>query len=376
MENEQEQDDHCPMEEKEETKQEEEDEERLEKEHFWKIINAFKYYRIYAHERVTRSEKQFQSLPAAHQKLLPNFLPHVRKLRECIEHNYEILKEIINNCNHMFENKEYGFIDMEGTARLLISYGSITQQESITLGLFPLRGWWVNVTRSQRRNSSNLNILVPGAGLGRLAWEIARLGYSCQGNEWSLYMLFCSHFILNRCSGVNTMAIYPWIHQFSNNKRSADQIRPVYFPDVDSHSLPSYANFSMTAGDFQEIYTEPNSWDCVATCFFIDTAHNVVDYIETIWKILKLGGIWINLGPLLYHFENMANEKSIELSYEDIRHCILEYGFNLEVEKNSVPSTYTENDQSMLKFLYDCVFFVARKPAYASPLNGFARINS
>lgn len=61
-----------------------------------------------------------------------------------------------------------------------------------------------------------------------------------------------------RCSGVNTMAIYPWIHQFSNNKRSADQIRPVYFPDVDSHSLPSYANFSMTAGDFQEIYTEPS----------------------------------------------------------------------------------------------------------------------
>lgn len=24
------------------------------------------------------------------------------------------------------------------------------------------------------------------------------LGYTCQGNEWSLYMLFASHFILNR----------------------------------------------------------------------------------------------------------------------------------------------------------------------------------
>lgn len=37
-------------------------------------------------------------------------------------------------------------------------------------------------------------------------------------------------------------------------------------------------------------------WDCVATCFFIDTAHNVLDYIETIWNILKPGGVWINLG--------------------------------------------------------------------------------
>lgn len=38
------------------------------------------------------------------------------------------------------------------------------------------------------------------------------------------------------------------------------------------------------------------SWDCVATCFFIDTAHNVIEYVETIWKILKPGGVWINLG--------------------------------------------------------------------------------
>ena len=36
-------------------------------------------------------------------------------------------------------------------------------------------------------------------------------------------------------------------------------------------------------------------------------------------------------GPLLYHFENMANEVSIELSYEDIRSAIIKYGFHLEV---------------------------------------------
>ncbi|KAG8455258.1 hypothetical protein GDO86_001454 [Hymenochirus boettgeri] len=181
---------------------------------------------------------------------------------------------------------------------------------------------------------STVNILVPGAGLGRLAWEIAKHGYSCQGNEWSFFMLFSSNFVLNRCSEINAFKVYPWIHQFSNNKKSADQIRPAYFPDVDPNGLPPTANFSMTAGDFQEIYSENNYWDCIATCFFIDTAHNVLDYIETIWKILKPGGIWINLGPLLYHFENLANELSIELSYEDIRNVMLQYGFHIEVEKN------------------------------------------
>ena len=43
-----------------------------------------------------------------------------------------------------------------------------------------------------------IQILVPGAGLGRLTWEFARLGYACQGNEVSLYMLIASHFVLNK----------------------------------------------------------------------------------------------------------------------------------------------------------------------------------
>ena len=45
---------------------------------------------------------------------------------------------------------------------------------------------------------SSVNILVPGAGLGRLAFELAKGGYSCQGNEWSLFMLFASNFVLNK----------------------------------------------------------------------------------------------------------------------------------------------------------------------------------
>lgn len=86
----------------------------------------------------------------------------------------------------------------------------------------------------------------------------------------------------------------------------------------------------------------------------------------------------------------MANELSVELSYEDIRTAIVEFGFHIEVsqtlisiyvslqtscsssktififllqvEKESVQTTYTENDRSMLRYVYDCVFFVARKP--------------
>lgn len=44
----------------------------------------------------------------------------------------------------------------------------------------------------------DIKVLVPGAGLGRLAYELAYRGYSCQGNEFSVFMLFASNFVLNR----------------------------------------------------------------------------------------------------------------------------------------------------------------------------------
>jgi hypothetical protein len=35
----------------------------------------------------------------------------------------------------------------------------------------------------------------------------------------------------------------------------------------------------------------PAAWDAVVTCFFLDTAHNIVEYIEIISKVLKDGGV-------------------------------------------------------------------------------------
>ncbi|XP_051981632.1 carnosine N-methyltransferase-like isoform X1 [Xyrauchen texanus] len=355
-----------------------EEEAKLERKHFWNVINAFKYYRIHVHERVNRAERQFRCIPHHHQLLLTSFLPNLTKIRNCVDRNQEVLQAIVNNCIHMFENMEYG---EDGNPRKVLPSSTFDMDKlKSTIKQF-VRDWSEGgkaerdscykpiieeiqiLFPSDQCDVSKVRVLVPGAGLGRLAWEIAHLGYSCQGNEWSFFMLFSSNFVLNRCDGENSWTVYPWIHQFSNNKMASDQTRPVTFPDVNPQSLPEDSDFSMVAGDFQEVYSDPNIWDCVATCFFIDTAHNVLDYIENIWNILKPGGVWINLGPLLYHYENMANELSIELSYEDIKAVILKYGFVLELEKDTVSSTYTENDRSMLKYLYDSVFFVVRKPA-------------
>ncbi|KAM4576923.1 carnosine N-methyltransferase [Odontesthes bonariensis] len=356
-----------------------EEEAKLERQHFWRIIDAFRFYRVHVQEQVKRAERQFRSLSQHHQNLVPGVLYNLARISHCADHNQEVLQAIVDNSLHMFENVEYGewekdprkahpstTFDMDklkSTIKQFVRDWSETGQAERDSCYKPIIQEIERLFPCDQYDVSKVSVLVPGAGLGRLAWEIAQLGYTCQGNEWSFFMLFSSNFVLNRCEKVNALTLYPWIHQFSNNKRSCDQTRPIRFPDVNPQSLPFDSDFSMVAGDFVEVYTDSESWDCVATCFFIDTAHNVLEYVDTIWKILKPGGVWINLGPLLYHFENMANELSIELSYEDIRTAMVKLGFIIEVEKESMQSTYTENDRSMLRYVYDCVFFVARKPA-------------
>jgi carnosine N-methyltransferase len=55
----------------------------------------------------------------------------------------------------------------------------------------------------------------------------------------------------------------------------------------------------MAAGDFLECYGQEGAWDAVVCCFFLDTARNVLSYLERMFLILKPGGVLINLGPLL-----------------------------------------------------------------------------
>jgi len=90
----------------------------------------------------------------------------------------------------------------------------------------------------------------------------------------------------------------------------------------------------MTAGDFLEVYGtihQKEKWDCVVTCFFIDCANNIVEYLEKIYYVLKFGGTWINLGPLLYHYADMPDERSIEPPYDILVEVIKKLGFVIEV---------------------------------------------
>ena len=55
-------------------------------------------------------------------------------------------------------------------------------------------------------------------------------------------------------------------------------------------------------------------------------------YVEHIHSLLADGGIWINLGPLLYHYSDSPDVDSTELSYSELRLLVLHYGFEIKEE--------------------------------------------
>ena len=245
-----------------------------------------------------------------------------------------------------------------------------------------------------------LSILVPGSGVGRLAFELAAMGYSVQGNEFSMYMLLASDFMLNNggriCKPERPLHISPWLLESRNVHESTDPFRTTQIPDVDPVSILSPSSddpegisskpipeFSMAAGDFSVIYNdEDEKWDCVASCFFLDACPNIVEIIQVIYRILKPGGLLVNLGPLLYHWSGppmRPEDKSVEeyrqryadldsryftsinLSYDDVKKILNKIGFDILEEETGIECYYTTDNRSMMTTKYNCVSFVARK---------------
>lgn len=75
---------------------------------------------------------------------------------------------------------------------------------------------------------------------------------------------------------------------------------------------------------------------------------------------MKPGGIWVNLGPLLWHYSEQPIEVQIELSCEEVLDLVPKFGFKvrtLEFRR----CKYTQKPDSMLNLEYEAVFFSAVK---------------
>ena len=123
----------------------------------------------------------------------------------------------------------------------------------------------------------------------------------------------------------------------------------------------------MATGEFIDVFGEQTKkWDCIVTCFFIDTAHNVMDYMACFNKILKVGGLWVNIGPLHWHYSEQPTEVQVQLSLEEIEHLVPKFGFRFR-KKEMKQTSYTGRLNCMLNMTYESLFFSAVKESDFEP---------
>ena len=338
---------------------------------FFKIIlSCFFNYEKYSLKDIEKIENDFKKIGEHYLSMMTfDYKTRITNLKKAISLNNEFLNSIVKQYEYLFNDKSEEIIIKSGdmkklrtTLCLFIRDWSIEGKKERDLTYKPIIES-LNVYFPDIKNRNNQKILVPGTGLSRLLYEITKLGFNTYGIEVSYFMLICSNFFLNEKITKNQFSIQPYIHSFNNLYKEEDAFKIYLIPDenISEELNKCTGQFELIPGDFAlSISQKKNFYDSVVTSFFIDTANNIIEFIEIIYNSLKKEGIWINVGPLLYHFNGIDNEISIELSWEDLKNIIIKYNCEIKEEKMII-STYSSNVNSLKQTLYTCIFFIAVK---------------
>ena len=338
------------------------------------ILDIFFNYKEDSLKDAEKMEKDFKSIGQKYLSYLSfDYSERITKINQGLLLNEKFLFSITgkysNNYNKIkYENntinRKSEINKLRSTLKLFIRDWTVEGKKERDLTYIPVIEEIKKYFNDINIDNKNRKILVPGAGLCRLAFEIAKLGFDVDAIEVSYYMIICSNFLFNSNLKMNEFQIQPLIHSFNCLKNEDEPFQIFNLPDENINDIMNSKNFgklNIIPGDFILSFKDKkNCYDSVITSFFIDTANNIIQFIEIIYNILKKGGIWINIGPLLYHFHDIQNEVSIELSWEEVKKIILKFGFEIKSEK-MIDSTYSSIEDSLKKTIYTCIFFSAIK---------------
>ena len=333
-------------------------------------LSCMQYYIEQNQYQIDNLNKDYSSLDKKYlQKMSYNYKTRIKRLEEAFKLNQIFLTEISNKympdpslLKNISEDDIYNsaYNDSGTLNWAVFMYISrdwtIERKKEREINYIPI----INMVQKFVKPGSN--ILIPGAALLRLGYELAKLGYNIDANDYYFFnVILCDYFF--NYSKKNQFTFQPLIRSFSNYLSEDAVFRKYSFPDVDINAnLEGKGKMKMLCGDFTKLYNNVNNYyDCVITCFFIDTAKNIFEYIEVIERVLKKGGIWINFGPLSYHWIGYDNIPSIELPYDKLKEIIQNYGFEFINEEKNKLVIYCEIEENMKNDYFNCVFFTARK---------------
>jgi carnosine N-methyltransferase len=211
-------------------------------------------------------------------------------------------------------------------------------------------------------------VCVPGAGLCRLAVEIASHGFVSHAYENSFVMIIISRIAMKH---KRSFRVFPFCHQLSGLDNVADSLISAVFPDatvresdddegiLEPFELLGAERLILMAGGFDGLRaTCHEQYDAIVTSFFIDVVEDLAGTIALFHQILKPGGYWVNLGPMMLHHGD--DEFFSTATLDDVSAIARRVGFQI-IREERIETTYIANPQAHVRTLYRCRLCVARK---------------
>ncbi|CAG7566342.1 unnamed protein product [Fusarium equiseti] len=351
-----------------------------------RLLDAlYGYSRYYERQKaeLDRLQGLYKHVSKAQKSLLEKSIQYSKKftrIDSLLKKNQELCTEIVQHAMTFYGISQD---ELDKHVKSLEASGKLADKISVSQALKHYVRDWTETGESERKTTFEcltttlkelypersgdkpVKVLVPGAGLGRLGHDIANLGgFDVTINEWSMYMnIAYRHLESNRAK--NSHSLHPFVDSWSHHSTHSNQLRPLSFPDTPLNST----SVVLIEGDFTTVFPQPGEFDVVVTYFFIDTARNLMSYLDTIKKVLKPGGYWINLGPLLY-----GTGPFVQLSLEEILIVCEGLGFEfLETDDRwgettiegrgvrGMHAAYGFDDRALTTSAYNAQFWVARR---------------
>lgn len=218
-------------------------------------------------------------------------------------------------------------------------------------------------SQSKELNNENTIAIVPGSGLGKVSHTLSEMKFSSvHAIEFSWLMVLMNEFLYSNTETSEKLKIYPYLHTYSNHLNIDDQIRPVEI----QHSLKKPDSLNIHKADFTKFNITKHLKEnekpqnlLLVTCFFLDTAENLIEYIQSINEISSkfTGEVkWINLGPLKY-----GTAAKIEISDSELKLLVQHMGWDITDEQDPKLLGYLTDIKGLWQGYYNVTMWTATR---------------
>ncbi|BAP30775.1 uncharacterized protein CHSO_1738 [Chryseobacterium sp. StRB126] len=202
-------------------------------------------------------------------------------------------------------------------------------------------------TLIDKHSENSENIFFIGSGTGRFAYEFSKLfSATIYCSDLSYRMMYFFNEILNKrpiqLIEINESNVY------DNN----DSCIPHTIEKWDDSPVGNIIPF---ISDIKNLPLRSESMSILVSIYFIDVM-SVESYIQELYRILEPGGLFINLGPVGYPYDNFVHK----LLPAEIKKVFTNFDFEI-IDEEFVETPYMSSDKHLSTIIHKNWAFVARK---------------